>query len=178
MPIHLQFTLTLKDYVTAQSLYAKRNWRLRLYYILYLYAFPSLGLLGLLFAIILYRTSDPLYPTIAVFAGSLFLIGYRPYTFYRFKCYFQQTRIGSGEYSYDFDETSIRLEENNARSEIKWAAVRSSAEDKKTFLIYIAQAKAIMIPKRICPEQQLTELRELCQRNIAARNASDAATTK
>lgn len=171
MPIHLQFTLTLEDYVNAQFLYTRRSWWMSLNYFLYLYGFPALGLLGLLSTIYLFQIGTQLYSMIAVLAASLFLICYRPYYFFRLKRCYTQTRIGSGESSYDFDETLIRLEENNAMSEIKWAAVRSIAEDKNTFLIYIARAKAIMVPKRVCPEPQLTELRELCQRGIAARAA-------
>jgi hypothetical protein len=171
MPIHLQFTLTLEDYMHGQRLHAKKSWWPRLNYFLCLYGYPALGLAGILLAIYLFRTATPLYVATGALGASLVLIGYRPYALFQLKRCYRRTRVGTGERTNVFDEASIRTESANTKGEIQWSAVRSISEDKNILLIYIAEAMMFMIPKRICPEPQLTELRELCQRSIAARNA-------
>jgi hypothetical protein len=48
-----------------------------------------------------------------------------------------------------------------AKSEIEWPAISRFAEDKNVFLLYMAQAKFLVIPKRILSAEQIEEARAL-----------------
>jgi len=65
MPIRLQFTLTLDDYVAAQRLHAKRGWWPRLILVLAYTLVPFLGVLWLLFTASFIRIADS--PALFVF---------------------------------------------------------------------------------------------------------------
>jgi hypothetical protein len=166
MNVHLHFAFIFDDYLNAQRLHAKSSWWLRINYFLARIGLPILGviILGFNFWVAQFTRSWPL--LVFEFAIGLFLTFYPVYFRFKLKRCYVRTRIGSGERTFDFDDKIILLEEANAKSEVNWAAVKSFSEDKDSFLIYLAPAKMIMVPKRICPEPQLTELRDMCQRNI------------
>ena len=58
------------------------------------------------------------------------------------------------------------MDAGNIKSDFDWTAVQLFREDKKIFILYIAAAKFIAIPKRVCTEAQTEELRSLFQREI------------
>jgi hypothetical protein len=62
----------------------------------------------------------------------------------------------------------IRVQAARMRSEVQWQAVRSFSENEKVFLLYLAPAKFMAIPKRICSEQEISELRSLFKQEIGA----------
>ena len=169
MPVHLNFAFTFQDYFNAQKLHAKSSWWLRLNLFLAQIGLPILGVSIILFMLWAFRFIDSLPLVLFEFGIGLFLSFYPFYFRLRMKRCYNRILIGSGERTYDFDDSKILLEEANAKSEILWPAVRSFAEDKDSFLIYLAPAKLIMVPKRVCSEPQLSELREMCRRNIPAR---------
>jgi hypothetical protein len=47
-----------------------------------------------------------------------------------------------------------------------WKAVKTFLENKKIFMLYLAPAKFIVIPKRVCTEAQIGELRMLLLRQV------------
>ena len=86
----------------------------------------------------------------------------------RWKRCYVRTRSEEGECTVDFDDAMIRTAAANTRSEIQWQAVRSFSESQKVFLLYLAPAKFIVIPKRICAEKLADELRLLFKQEIGA----------
>lgn len=167
MTVHLHFDFNFDDYLNAQRLHAKSSWWLRINYLLARIGLPIFGIVIIAATLWAVKFIDSLPLLIFEFSIGLFLTFYPVYFRFKLKRCYVRTRIGSGERTFDFDDTIILLEEANAKSEVNWAAVRSFSEDENSFLIYLAPAKMIMVPKRICPEPQLTELHEMCRRNIA-----------
>jgi hypothetical protein len=168
MQVQLQFNFTFEDYMNGQLLAATRSWWPRLNLFFAKWVIPAIGILNIILAFMIAGNGI----SWVVFGGMLCLGTYL--TLYRFsyrlrlkRCY-ARTLIGSGLRKFDFTDEMITLEESNAKSEVQWAAVRSYLENKSIFLVFLAPAKMIMVPKRICTESQLSELRELCRRNIAA----------
>jgi hypothetical protein len=49
---------------------------------------------------------------------------------------------------------------------MEWKAIHYFREDKSVFLLYLAPAKFIAIPKRVCTEEKITELRSLLSRQV------------
>jgi len=75
---------------------------------------------------------------------------------------------GAGDCAIEFDENIIRTQGPHSKSEINWKAIRSFSEDMKSFLLYLTPGKFIVIPKRVCANEQVEELRALFQRNVQA----------
>jgi hypothetical protein len=167
MPVHLHFTFTFEDYFKGQLLYAKSGWWTRMNYFLARIGAPILGAVILAGNFWLMRFAEPGPFMIINLSFGLFFTLYPLYFRFKLKRCYLRTRTGSGERTLDFNNEVIKTEEANAKSELNWAVVRSFSEDKDTFLLYLAPAKMVMIPKRICSESQLTELRDMLQRNIS-----------
>jgi hypothetical protein len=47
-----------------------------------------------------------------------------------------------------------------------WGAVKSFRENEKILLLYTAPALFVPIPKHVCTEEQVTELRSLLLRKV------------
>jgi hypothetical protein len=54
----------------------------------------------------------------------------------------------------------------NSKSELNWKAIKSFRENKRIFILYLAPARFIAIPKRVFSEAQIEELRTLLLRKI------------
>ena len=168
MSIRLQFTLSFEDYVEAQRLHAKRGWWPRLNLVLAYTLVPVMGILWILGTFFLVRLADsPAFFLFEIGVGFFFAC-FPLYLRMRWKRCYRRTRTEPADCTVEFDDSMIRTQAANMRSEIQWAAVRSLSENKKVFLLYIAPAKFIAIPKRICTEQTIDELRSLFKRDIGA----------
>ena len=174
MPIHLEYSLTFADYFGAQRLHARRSWWLRLNWIAGQIVAPIWGVLFILFVLL---TSGPgvSWVPIAIGCGcGLFLIAYPLYRRFKLKRCYMRTRIGSGKRAFEFGETQIRAQEEGSKSEIEWRLVQSFSENDKTFLLYLAPAKFIVIPKRVCADGQAESLRSLFRERIGKNDAAPA----
>jgi len=170
MPIHIQFTMTFDDYLKAQRSHAKRNLWPRLNDLVNRRLSIVFGILILAFAGMI---SGPgvswTYPftSMIVCAIALFLVPL--YVRLRLKSCYRRTRIGDGTRALDFDEQSIKAEEDHIRSEFGWSAIQFTREDKNVLMLYLAPAKFIAIPKRVCSTEQLEELRLLFREKASTR---------
>jgi hypothetical protein len=167
MPIHLQFTFTFRDYVDAQLLHARRGLWPRLNLALAYTLIPLIGIVGLLTSYLMVTTKSWGFLAFELPLG-VFLLCYPLYLHLRWKRCYLRTRTGEGDHEIDFDEAMIRVTAATMRSEIQWQGVRSFSENQKIFLLYLAPAKFLPIPKRICSPQQTEELRSLFTREIGA----------
>jgi hypothetical protein len=168
MPIELRFTLTFADYVQAQHLHAKRGLWPRLSLFLAYILLPLFGVFWLLFAVFFIRiTESPGFFVFEVGVG-LFLVCYPLYMRWRWKRCYLRTRTESEETTIEMDQSTIRIQASKMRSEIQWAGVRSYSESQKLFMLYVAPAKFVAIPKRACSEHQIDELRSLFRQAVGA----------
>ena len=166
MPIHLDFTLTFQDYLQAQRLHIRRIlWRRVLRWIS-MVVYPILGVFGLFFTAAVALNSKTDGDLLVPLTASLILVGIPFYQRYRLKSCYRRTRIDDGRYTLDFSDDVIRSNSANTKGEIGWNAVQTYTEDKYLFMLYLAPAKFIAIPKRICSAEQIDELRSLFQRHI------------
>ena len=161
MPIHLEFTLTFEEYFAAMRLHSRRSFWRRLNWICGGFIAPVVGVLVIAVGLLIIGPGVPWIAVGIVLAYGLFLVAYPVYRRWRLRSCYSRTRIGTGHTAVDFGEMNIRTQAPGAKSEIDWAAVNSFAEDKNVFLVYVAPAKFIAIPKRACSEIQIDEIQHL-----------------
>lgn len=163
--MHLEFQTNFRDFAAAQTLHAKRSEIAYLSHCVARYFFPVLGVLILLFEFTphLVRASAP-----KVFSAAcgLFLVCTPAYIHVTWKRAYKRTRSGNGNLALDFSEELIRCKGEHSKSEIEWSAIQSFSEDESLFLLYLAPARFLPIPKRICTAKQIDELRLLFKRQI------------
>jgi hypothetical protein len=167
MPVHVEFTTTFEDYLSAQRLHATRNAWSRFNDFAARRLNPALGVLILIFAVLLsvpkINWSSSL---ILMVPCGLILLFYPIYMRNRLKRCYVRTRLGNGLRTIDFDLNSIKAVEENVKSEIEWAAIQSVREDKNVIMLYLAPAKFMMIPTRVCSDEQRNELRQIFPENL------------
>jgi hypothetical protein len=67
----------------------------------------------------------------------------------------------------DFDPELIFCKSAHAKSDIEWAGIQRTAEDKRLFLLYTAPGKFITVPKRAFVNGQVEELRALLEAKVS-----------
>jgi len=170
MPVHLEFTATFRDYLCAQRLHAKRNWRSRLNDLAARRLNPILGALILAFVFLVSALGGFAVNGTFVFmvASALCLLCYPFYLRYRLKSFYSRTRTGDGSRILDFDQESIKAQGAHAKTELDWSAIQFIREDKNVFMLYLAPAKFLMIPKGCCPPEVLEEIKRLYNQSLRA----------
>ena len=153
MLVHVEFTLKFNDYLDAQRLHATRGWWPRFDQFMGRMGFPFWGVLLLIFAYLIHGPGVSWLPVLFMSACAVFLLLYPFYIRFKLKrCY-------------------TRTEGSGTKGEINWSTVRSFSENDKVFLLYLAPAKFIVIPKRACTESELAELRAQFQTNVKPASA-------
>jgi hypothetical protein len=167
MPIQLNFALSLDDYLAAQRLYAKSNWWLHLNQFAGRIVLPVMGACTFVLAFLISGKGVPWVIFLGMVGLGILLALYPLYMRFRLKQCYRRTRTDDGSCTLELNENVIRMQGSNAKSEVDWTAVKSTAENDKVILIYLAPAKFYVIPKRACDEQQLNEVRELCKHKLS-----------
>jgi hypothetical protein len=70
----------------------------------------------------------------------------------------------------DISETGLEVHSAHGDSKVSWAAYVAWSERKSVFIILPQPRIYVPIPKRAFTEQQLTEFREVLQRNVGNRD--------
>ncbi len=166
MPLSLTFTVTFNDFLAAQRLHAKRSLWLRINQIAGRIVAPIWGVLILILAYMIHGPGVSIVPLLIMALCAGLLILYPFYMRFKLKRCYTRTRLGDGTRTIEFNQQSIRSQETNVKSDIEWAAIQSISEDKNVLMLYLAAAKFMLIPKRVCSEGQLDELRSLFQNHI------------
>jgi hypothetical protein len=166
MPIHLAFTLSFDDYFAAQRLHTKRSGWARFNWFMGRIFAPVWGVVLLGLSYLMHGPGVSLDSVMFVTACGLFLLAYPFYMQWKFKRCYTRTRVGDGDCTIQLGEDCIRMLGGNTKSEMDWAAVRSIAENEKVFMLYLAPAKFVAIPKRVCSPEQIEQLRSLFANHI------------
>lgn len=166
MPTHLAFTLSFDDYFAAQRLHAKRSGWARFNWFMGRIFAPIWGLLLLALAYLIHGPGVSWDAIVFVAACGLFLLAYPFYMRWKPKRCYLRTRVGGGDCAIDLGEDCIHMVGGGTKSEIQWAAIRSVAENETIFMLYLAPAKFIAIPKLSCTPEQVEDLRQLFLRRI------------
>lgn len=169
MPIHLEFTLTFKDYLQAQDVHARCGAGQLSMGALSGIIFSTAGIITLVLAVTIARNPGSGENAIIVASVGALLLFFPFYYRFRHKSRYRRTLVDDGKYMLDVSDDLIQYESANTKSDIQWNAVQYFSEDKHLFLVYIAPAKFIPVPKRVCSTQQIDELRSLFQRHILPR---------
>ena len=74
---------------------------------------------------------------------------------------YRGSAIGMQDCTISFENNLIRTQMPNAVTELQWNAIQSFAEDKRVFLLYLAPARFIIVPKRACSIEQINELHSM-----------------
>jgi hypothetical protein len=163
MPIHIEYTSTFSDYLSAQRLHAKRSAWSRFNDLGVRVLSPVLGTVILLLALLI---SGPgvswTGPFVFMIACAVILLIYPLNYRYRLKSCYERTRIADGARRFDFHQETIQTQEGHTRSELDWSAVQLIRENKEVMMLYVAPAKFLLIPKRASFSHQIDEVRQLC----------------
>lgn len=161
MPIQLRYTLSFEDYLSAQRLHARRNWWLAMNLFLARFVVPVLGICLILIAALDFRVHVTGTLSAACLGLGIFLTLYPWYYAARLKRCYRRTRTGSEEQLVEIGEESIHMQAEAGTSDLVWKAVGFFREDKNVFLLYLAPAKFILLPKRVLAPEQIVQLRSL-----------------
>ena len=162
MPINLRFTVALEDYLNAQSLHAQHHSWLGVKFFRARFVLPALGVGIILFGLLCFGAPWAFH-IILIFVGIWFVL----YPWRRrayLKRRYRRTRTGKAHTSVEISEESIHVEGENADTELSWKGVQSYLEDQKTFLLYWAPAKFMILPKRSFTPEQISQLQSLLAR--------------
>jgi hypothetical protein len=174
VPIELNFTLSFEDYLSAQRLHFQRSWWPRVNQFLGRRVLPVVGVLLVIMAFLISGKGVPWLGFLLPAAFGVFLTLYPFYIRFKLKRCYIRTRTGAGVCTMTFGEDLIRTQDPNAKSEIKWTAIQSFSENIKVLLLFLAPAKFLVIPKRVCDESVISELRSLSQRKMQQRTVPDS----
>ncbi|MGA3082507.1 MAG: YcxB family protein [Terracidiphilus sp.] len=159
--MRIQFQLSFDDYRAAQRLHAMRSFWSRLGRVLNYYIYPIIGLISLILSLLLVSGRAPTHSVSTLIICGILLVCCPIYLQIRLKSCYKRTRSGSDGCQLTFDEESIGVEGQYSKGEMEWKAIHFFREDESVFLLYLALAKFIAIPKRVCSEEQIGELRSL-----------------
>ena len=154
----VQFHLDYSHYARAQKLHRRRWQGLDL-------LLPICGAIVIAAAVDIRR--DHFYGVGAIeFLLGAYLLAFPLIVRLNWRYCYRRTQSGDNERTFEFNDDGIRTRTVHSFGEIEWAAIRSFAEDKTMFLLYLAPSKFIPIPKLACTADQIDELRALFQRHI------------
>jgi YcxB-like protein len=168
MSVQLNFTLEFSDYVDAQRLHARRNWWLCLNYYTARFVLPVLGVCLIVIGSLNVSHGVPSALSVFNLGLGVFLVFYPWYYRARLKRCYRRTRTGDGEISVELGESMIHVKTENSNSELTWKAVQSFLEDQKLFMLYLAPAKFIALPKRVFSPEQIVELQSFLASQVKA----------
>jgi hypothetical protein len=163
--MNVQFELSLADFLAAQRLHSKRSLWSRFVYILTRWIYPTLGVCFLLMEPIVVRDATHQFLVVPFICG-LILVLCPVYLHLQMRRCYNRTRSDPGQCAVGFDEDSLQVSGVNSKSELNWKAIHTFRENRKVFLLYLAPARFIAIPKRVFSEEQIEELRSLLLRKI------------
>lgn len=164
--MQILFTPSFEDFLAAQRLHAKHSIWSRFGRVLRRYIFPAIGLIFLAFSILFVLRDEYIESaSIMFFLGLIFALP-SILRLIRIRRRYRRTRSGSGECEIDLSEDRICTKRQYSKSEVDWKAIHSFSEDGKVFLLYLSPAKTIIIPKRVCSETQVNELRALLSQKV------------
>ena len=166
--MQIQYKLTFQDFYAAQALHARRGVIPFLGRWFAFYGLMFIGVAGGLFFLALAIVQGPAHFDRTPFFLSLVWIGLPLYVRWAYRRQFHRSQSESGQNLLDLDADSIRCKNEHSKSEMEWAAIQRTAEDKKSLLLYLAPGKFLVVPKRVCSAEQIDELRALLQRNVVS----------
>jgi hypothetical protein len=164
--MQIKYSLTLRDYRDAQLLHAKRSAMHYLAHCAAHYLYPLVGIAILAFEFTPHHFVGLPRPNLTGTLCGLLLVCVPVYLRWMTKRCFKRTRSGTDACTIDLEQERVQTKGSHTRSEVEWSAFQSSSEDAKIFLLYLAPAKFVVIPKRACTADQVLELRSLLQNNV------------
>jgi len=166
MPIQIHLEFTYRDFADAQILHVKRSeWTYVGHFLAY-YFYPFIGFLILLFEFIPNHHDGSSNTKIALTVCGLVLLALPFYRQFNLRRCYRRSRTKSEQCTIEFGEKTIHVKGEHSKSEIQWSAIQSFSEDEKGFLLYLAQVRFVPVPKRVCSEAEVDDLRALFARKI------------
>lgn len=162
-----KFLLSYSDFANAQRLHAKQNPTETVANI----TMVICALFGttLLLLLVFVHGKANRHSTVLDWAGCIFLIllpfariGLQSLTWKR-----AYNRFSTGqECTVEFDSKNLSFSSDYSTGETLWTAFKSYVEGEKCFLLYIAQGRFLIFPKRLLDADQISELRTLFSEKI------------
>lgn len=169
--MHLTYSLTFRDYKAAQTLHAKRSEIAYLTHCVGYYLWPILGVCFLAFEFIPHHIGASPQPKFLTTFSGFVLLCCPLFLHLMMKRSYKRTRSGTGDCTIELDQEMIRTKGLHTKSEMEWTAIQSFSEDSKTFLLYLAPARFVVVPKRACTDEEVNELRTLLQNRVKNGNS-------
>lgn len=167
MSVQLQFTLSFDDYKNAQRLHSRRKLLSRFNYFANRVLFPVIGVFSLGTAFLIRADKGAHESVVILVICGLMLCSYPIYRNFQLKRCYDRTRTDNGTCTLDLCPEGIKTATENSLGEIGWKAIRSVNQDDNLFMLYLAPAKFLAIPKRICSPAQIEELSQLFMSQVS-----------
>jgi YcxB-like protein len=162
--MQINFQLSFEDYLASMSLHSTRGTWSRINYMLNLYFAPVVGLFAFALAWMLKRGASS-YDFILILCG-LFMFVYPIYLRWKLRSCYRRTRTGTGDCTLTLDSQRVLIDAGNVKSEMEWSAIRAVRENERLFMLYLAPAKFVAIPKRACSVEQIDEIRTMLSQRV------------
>jgi hypothetical protein len=164
--MQIKYSLLFGACAAAQALHSRRSVMRYLSHIAGHYAFPMFGICLLAITFLSAKPPGSHHTNWLTVICGAYLLSCPLILRLSEKRRYMRMRSGTGDCAIEFDENLIRTQGPHSKSEINWNAIQYFSEDMKSFLLYLAPGKFIVIPKRVCAYEQIEELRTLFQRQV------------
>jgi hypothetical protein len=164
--MQIQFELSFEDYLAAHRLHATRSLWSRLTRFLNYYFAPVWGIICIGCGLFFLGEHIDIQPIAILLVLGTFMAFYPLYLRFRLKHCYRGTRSETGDCIITLDMERILLEGRNTKSEMSWAAIQFYRESEAVVMLYLAPAKFVAIPKRVCTETQVGELRTILRQKM------------
>jgi hypothetical protein len=163
--MRFQYRLTFQDFLASLALHSKRNLFRSFFRLLFTFGFPILGLFQWISVLFNFAARDRADIFWTLFFGAT-LVAFPFWFRFLYWIHYRRTVSQESDTAIDLDPDKIRCQSAHTRSEIEWTGILRFAEDKRTFILYTAPGKYLLIPKRVCSDQEVAQLRILLQERI------------
>jgi len=161
MPIQADFTLSFDDYLAAQRLHNTRSWGPRTWQVLSRTLVPALGVVFIALGLLMIGPKVSWFAVCYVIGAGIFSLFYPLYMRFRYKRLYRRSLTNGGNCAVKFDFDGIQTAGSNSKSEIGWKAITHFRENNQIFLLYLAPARFLSLPKRACTAAQIEDVRAL-----------------
>jgi hypothetical protein len=168
VPLQFVFTLTFEDYLAAFQLNARKSSWAHFCLLFQEFVAPILGIVIGLYAILHALKGDTGVPFFVMLGISIYLVAWtNPRT--RLKQRYRETCAGTEE-TWTFNEIQIHGRGKNWENRIAWSGLSSHLESDRILMLNLEPGRLIVIPKRICTDEQIVSLRKLIAEKLSTAN--------
>lgn len=117
----------------------------------------AMGLAGLIFAPVMFLTDDPFSGFLLAFLGIAFIIQPLVSFYFRSKRQIRTNPNFKNDMVYEIKKTGVDIKQTTLHHTLEWSEIKEIRENHFSFLIYVNEIQAFVVPKRCFADQEAAE---------------------